>query len=90
MALFEQGDVEARQGGAGAVESAGETVFPLGILVAEAHAAGLVVTEARATGDFEVLAVAGCPNFDVVSFRGREADVAGAKLDGAVMQAEFL
>ena len=43
-----------------------EVVFSVAIFVAEFHAAGLVVSEAGAAGDFEILALTGCPHFNVV------------------------
>ena len=42
---LEEGDVEAGEGGAGAVEGVAELVFAVLVLEAQRHAAGLVVAE---------------------------------------------
>ena len=90
LVLLEDGDEEAGEGGAAAVEGVAEDVFAVAVLEAELHAAGLVVAEAGAAGDLEVFVLAGGPDFDVVGFGGAEAEVAGTELDEAVVEAEFL
>lgn len=89
LVLLEEGDVEAGEGGAGAIESERKAIFPIGVFEAGAHAACLIIAEAGAGGDFEVFAVAGGPDFDVVGFGCGLADIAGAELDDAVVEAEF-
>lgn len=88
--LLKERDEETGKGGAGAVEGVAELVLSFCILEPELHAAGLVVGEAGAARDFEILALAGSPYFDVVGFAGRESDVAGAKLDDLVVKAKLL
>ena len=90
LAGLEEGDVNAGQRGAGAVEGVAEAVFAFGVLEAEVEPAGLEILEIGATGDFEVGVLAGSPDLDVVGFGAAEAEVAGAKLDDAVMEAEEL
>ena len=67
-----------------------ESVLPALVFETQTHAAGLVVAKVRAAGDLEVAAVAGSPDFNVVSFRSTESEIPGAKLDGAVVQAKLL
>ncbi len=87
---LEQGNVDAGQRGAGAVEGVAEAVFAVGILEPEVQPAGLEILEIRAARDLEIGVLAGRPDLDVVGFRAAEAEVAGAKLDDAVMEAEEL
>ena len=49
LMLLDESDEETGQGGAGSVEGVAEVVFAFGVLVAELHAARLIVAEARAT-----------------------------------------
>lgn len=67
-----------------------DAVFAVLVFEAEIHAAGLVVAKAGAARYFEVTALSGGPDLDVVGFGGAEADVAGAEFDDAVVQAEEL
>lgn len=87
---LDEGDEEAGEGGARAVEGVAEAVLPVRILVAQVHAAGLIVSEVAATGHFEVVILARCPDFDVVSFGGTKSDIATAELDHSVVEAELL
>lgn len=68
----------------------GKNVFPFAVFEAQLHAAGLVVGEARTARYFEIFAMPRGPDFDVVGFCRAKTDVARAKLDGAIVQAELL
>ena len=87
---FQQSDVDAGESGARAVEGVAKAIFAFGVLESETKAASLEVFEVGATGDFEVGVLAWGPDFDVVSLGAAEAEVAGTKLDHAVMQAKGL
>ena len=49
LMLLDESDEETGQGGAGSVEGVAEMVFAFGVLVAELHAASLIVAKTRAT-----------------------------------------
>ena len=49
LMLLDESDEETGQGGAGSVEGVAEMVFAFGVLVAELHAARLIVAKTRAT-----------------------------------------
>ena len=46
LMLLDESDEETGEGGAGSVEGVAEMVFAIGVLVAELHAASLIVAEA--------------------------------------------
>lgn len=67
-----------------------ETVFAIFRFEAQIHAPRLIVAKVGAAGDFQIGALAGSPDFDVVGLGGAEPDVARAELDDAVVQTQCL
>ena len=59
LVLLKNGDEETGESGAGTIEGVAEGVVPLGVLVAELHAAGLVVAKAGAAGNLEEFVLTG-------------------------------
>src|SRR3954466_10281504 len=85
---FHQRDKEPGQRGAAAVQHVRELLFPLLGLEAQVHSASLKVLAVRAARHFKVAALARSPDLDVVSLGAREAHVAGAEIDHAIVQSE--
>ncbi len=59
QSAFQQGDKEAGERGAGAVDGMAEAVFAVFAFVADVPAAGLEIAEAAAAGDVQIVILAG-------------------------------
>src|SRR3990170_4283165 len=85
LVVFKYGEESSADCQSGAVERVDEERPALLFLaVADLRAARLEIFAVRARADFSVHVLAGQPDFQVVSFRGAEAQIAGAQLDHAV------
>ncbi len=98
LAVFQKCDDEARESDAAAVEGVDETVFAVFVLStwlkasfeADVATSALEIFTVGDAGDFEVGILTSRPDFDIVGLSAGEAEVAGAKLDNAVVKAEQL
>ena len=88
LAVFEEGDHQAGEGDATAVESVDEAVFAVLGFIADVAATGLEIFAIGDAGDFEVGVLTRGPDFDVVGFAGGEAEIAGAEFEDAIVEAE--
>lgn len=85
---FQQGDVESRQGGAGAVQGVTEDILPALIFIAQVHASRLEIFKIAARRHFQPVLQTGRPDFDVVALGRTETEIAGAEGDDAVVKLE--
>src|SRR5271156_370073 len=88
LAGFEQGDVEPRQGDAGAVESVAENIFPFAVLVTQIHPARLEILEIAARGNFQPGVDARGPDLNIIALRRAKANISRAEGNHAIVQAE--
>src|SRR5258708_2837010 len=90
LVVFEDCEIGAAYGEAAAVEGVEEFALLCARgTIADVGAASLEGFEVRAGGDLAVEVLAREPDFEVVSFGGREAHVAGAEEHAAVGKAEL-